>query len=306
MKLLVNDQAVDMQLQDEKTAWDLTVQLERWLQEQGFALTGLRIDEQNRDLAAADWRGLALDGIGSFAIEASKLSELRQANLELLRDYAEGMNQALVELSQGGNAFPRVRAHLEAYPDVRPALHYLGGGVGNGGDGDFARNLDRLVAAAKRPDGSFNPDVLPELAGQFHAMLVLAQDRLNELADPARDARSTLLILQSLQQDLSMVSTRILTGKSREAFDTILRFSELMTKLMRLFWLMIEAQSPDAEPPFSRDELQNWSATVNQTLEQITQALDSQDTVLLGDILEYELPQHIESLARLIPQAARD
>jgi len=137
-------------------------------------------------------------------------------------------------------------------------------------------------------------------------MVVLTRDRLNEVADPDRDARSTVLILQNMLADLSMVSTRILTGKGKEAFDTILRFSELMSKLIRLFWLMIEAQKPDEALPFSRDELKGWTATVNETLSQITEALDSQDTVLLGDILEYELPQHIERLMTLIPETVKE
>ena len=94
MKLLVNDQAVDMQLQNEKTAWDLVQQLEHWLQEQGFTLTGLTIDKDPVNLAANTWKSRELSGIAEFAIDASSLSQLRIANLEILFEYAEGIHNA--------------------------------------------------------------------------------------------------------------------------------------------------------------------------------------------------------------------
>ena len=307
MKLLVNDQAVDMQLQNEKTVWDLVLQLDKWLQEQGYTLTGLALDQKKVDLSSDDWHDQDLSLISEIAIDANSLSQMRRANLEILLEYADGMHQTLVALSEGQNTIPRIKEYLDAYPDVRPALHYLSGGVGaTGGEDLFVKTLDRLLAESRRADGSFNTDILPELAGQLYSMVVLSRDRLNEVEDPIRDARSTMLILQNMLGDLSMVSTRILTGKGKEAFDTILRFSELMSKLMRLFWLMIEAQKPEEALPFSRDELKGWTTTVNETLSQITQALDSQDTVLLGDILEYELPAHIERLMTLIPETVKE
>ena len=307
MKLLVNDQVVEIQLQNEKNAGEVVGQLNHWLQEQGYTLTGLSIDQQAQDPRSDAWHAQALAGITEIAVDANSQSQMRQANLEILLEYAEGMHQALLALSEGQNTINQIRGYIDTYQDIRPALHYLSGGIGTPNDEDlFIKTLDRLVADSKRPDGSFNADILPELAGQLYAMVVLTRDRLNEVGDPIRDARTTIMILQNMLADLSMVSTRILTGKGKEGFDTILRFSELMSKLMRLFWLMIEAQAPGIALPFSRDELKGWTTTINETLSQITVALDSQDTVLLGDILEYELPQHIERLMTLIPETAKE
>ena len=62
--------------------------------------------------------------------------------------------------------------------------------------------------------------------------------------------------------------------------------------------LILSSSQPKGKP--SRLKLKLF-CKVNQCLSQVSGAIDSQDTVLLGDLLEYELPQHIEKLVALIP-----
>jgi hypothetical protein len=302
VKLFINDNPVDIQLQEEKTAFDIIKQLDAWLSEQGHALIGLSIDGAPVELAGQEWRVRPLDGIDIIRIEAPNLHQLRLANLGALNHYAETLNAALVDLSNGKNTLPVILQAIKTYPAVQPALSYLTDNISGDQSSDpVSIETDRLFAACFQADGSFNASVLPALAKQVHALAVLSAGRINEASQPIREAHATAAILGELLPRLGMVSTDLLTNKTKEAFDTILQFSELLSKLLRLFWLMLEVKAPDQPAPWSREELQDWALLVNQCLQQVTEALESQDTVLLGDLLEYELPQHIEKLVGLIP-----
>lgn len=303
MKLFINDNPVDIQLQDEETVYDVIKQLDSWLSEQGHALISLAIDGQTVDLADQGWRGTAPGQVGTIHIEAPNLHQLRLANLGALNHYAETLNAALLDLSHGQNTLPAVLQALKAYPSVQPALSYLTENLTGTGvpDDPVCQETDRVFGACFQADGSFNAAALPALAKQVHALAVLSADRINEASQPVHEAHTTAAILVELIPRLGMVSTNLLTNKTKEAFDTILQFSELLGKLLRLFWLMLEIRAPGQPAPYSRTDLQEWAMLINQCLHQVTEALDSQDTVLLGDLLEYELPQHIEKLVALIP-----
>jgi hypothetical protein len=302
VKLFINDNPVDIQLQDEKTAYEIIRQLDAWLSEQGHALISLSIDGTPVALADQDWRSRPLDGIGAINIEAPNLHQLRLANLGALNHYAETLNAALHDLSEGKNTLPVILQAIKTYPSVQPAMSYLSDNIGGDLSTDpLAAETDRLFAGCFQADGSFDAGVLPALARQVHALAVLSAGRINEASQPIREAHATAAILKELLPRLGMVSTDLLTNKTKEAFDTILQFSELLSKLLRLFWLMLEVKEPGQPAPWSRGELQDWAMMVNQCLQQVTEALESQDTVLLGDLLEYELPQHIEKLVGLIP-----
>lgn len=309
MQITINEQEIDVQLQSEKNAGEVVKALDSWLREQGFALIGLKINGEDRDIGSVDWRGIPVKELSNLDLDAPSMSELRKANLEILYEYAQSMHDALLALSGGTNTISTIRDLISGFDQVRPAMVYLSNaslGSQMGSDNQIARDMERLIETSSRNDGSFNAEILPEFAGVVYSLVVLSKDRLKEIADPVREAQTAGLVLESLIPDLSTVSTRLLTGKEKEAYDTIFRFSELMSKLLRLFWLMVERQQPGSEPPFSQTDLQNWTGSVNQTLEQIGHAIDSQDTVLLGDILEYELPEQIEALVQLIPGHSKE
>ena len=303
MTLLINNNPVDIQLQGERTAFEVIKQLDAWLAEQGHALIGLDIDGQAVELGSDSWRQTALESIHTMELEAPNLHQLRLANLGALNHYAETFNTALQDLAAGKNTISSIVQAITAYPDIRPALYYLAENLGpeNENSCTLPQETDRIIQDCHTADGTFNSANLLALARQVTVLVVLSRDRINEASFPVREARTTATILMEVMTHLSMVSTNILTGKGKEAFDTILQFSELLGKLLRLFWLMVEIKSPDQAVPYSRDELRDWSLMVNQCLSQVSGAIDSQDTVLLGDLLEYELPQHIEKLVALIP-----
>jgi hypothetical protein len=287
VKLLINDNPVDIQLQGEATAFEVIKQLDGWLSEQGHAMIGLSINGSPVELSQSAWRQTALETIDTMNIEAPNLHQLRLANLAALNHYAESLNTALVELSNGQHTLPSILQLIKVYPDIRPSLNYLSENIGTvpAEDDPIALETDAIIQSCHAID----------------ALAVLSRDRIGEASQPTREARTTASILMEIMPRLGMVSTNILTGKAKEAYDTILQFSELLSKLLRLFWLMVETKTPGQEAPYSRDELQQWAMLINQCLDQVSVALDSQDTVLLGDLLEYELPQHIEKLVSLIP-----
>ena len=175
MKLLINNEPVDLELQGEQTAFEVVRQLDAWLAEQGHALAGLNINGQVRDLSADDWRSMALSDVETLAVEAPTQHQLRLANLSLLNEFAENLNTSLIALADGKATLPAILQTIANYPALRPTLAYLGEdqGKGNAENDPFFQETDRLFAAAHHADGSFNAAILPQLARQVHALSLI-------------------------------------------------------------------------------------------------------------------------------------
>ncbi len=307
MKVLINGQIINYELQQEKTLKDLVLALDHWLADQGFVLLGLSIDGKVVDPELDPWQGLSLSDIKTLDIEADSQRDLRQANLNVLFEYAQNVNAAFNKLINGELNIQLLQGLLLTWPEIKKTMASLAFALpelAQTSENEISNLIDKDLENGLDEKGHIRTETIPSMAKHFHNLELIVRERLGELDDPRREAGATAILLEGFIPDLGMVSTRLMTGKEKEAYDTILRFSELLSKLLRLFWLMIEVQEPGSPPPFDRHELKEWTAASNKTLNEISAALSDQDAVLLGDLLEYELPQHIQGLIRLIPRAS--
>ncbi len=93
--------------------------------------------------------------------------------------------------------------------------------------------------------------------------------------------------------DLREVSVLLQTGRDKAAMDIVIRFTDMAQSLISV----LPFCAPDPERARLIGEL-------TPVLRDLVAAFDSRDSVLIGDLLEYEIAPRVEKLAPLL-EAAR-
>lgn len=304
MELFVNQQLIDMELQQEKTAGEVAQAMARWLKQNGCAILEIKVNGLTCSPLAPEWQHMPLTEVATMEIEAPLLRELRQANLEVLLEYLLQVQELLQGLQDGTRQPADFAVYAASLPEITPSAAFLAANherYGSSLEQGLMESVSQDIrSAASQAGSSF---VLPEqLPTHLGYLILLCQDRLKEALHPLQEARATCQALETSLEDLAMVSTKLMTGDERGAFDAVMRFSELLSRLLRIYWIILEEGGPGEQPPFAREALETHSTRANATLAQISTAIEAEDTVMLGDLLEYELPEQVRNLTGLMGQ----
>lgn len=224
---------------------------------------GLTILSFLADGRAQDGENHPLEGVSRVDVEVVSAQDEPQARREVLARYLDLVARA-AELDRA--ALAELRAELA--PVVR-ALEEL--------------DLDG--------------EALETAWSDAQALATVARDlerRINELPLAGTwDSVATLERLEAAGSTLSELSDLFQKGRDREAFDRIL---VVFTDLMRL-GVEVEAA---IEPGADRKNWDEFQDALTPFLKEAEGAMESQDYVLLTDLLEYEIGPRISELRPLL------
>jgi hypothetical protein len=116
------------------------------------------------------------------------------------------------------------------------------------------------------------------------------RDRLQEIEHPEKEAAAAARLLAAAKPALENVPVLLQTGKDREAMQCILSFTELALKAIRILAYREEGREGSRE--FCRE--------FNGILNELTAAFEVRDSVLIGDLFEYEIAPRTDRLAELL------
>jgi hypothetical protein len=122
--------------------------------------------------------------------------------------------------------------------------------------------------------------------GEFIAVI---EERLREIYDPGQEITASEALVKSIAQRMEELPLDLQTGKDRKAAETIQLFSRMGEKLFRIFFIQkSEGLSLDT---FIIDDqnARTFIEEFNAALGELSAAYENRDTVLAGDIAEYEL-----------------
>ncbi|MQY76900.1 MAG: hypothetical protein GH155_04645 [Spirochaeta sp.] len=120
---------------------------------------------------------------------------------------------------------------------------------------------------------------------------------LTEISNPVKALNNLALELEKCISEISDVSLLLQTGKDRKAMEAIIRFTELNENLIRVFLNLKMSRSEESEELTIDDmSLKEFYTELNTVLKELVEAFHSQDSVLIGDLLEYEIAPRLESI----------
>jgi hypothetical protein len=283
MRLTINGEAVRFSLESERTLGEVAVAVEGWLAGSGFVVVALSADGE--DLAASPrerWQARPVDGVGELGVNARHAGELRlehwRAAARVLDTLARAMGDGEADdeaLAAAGEALAALRLN-PAGPDAAVAAARL------------ERSLAGATAAAVHAwpaDRRAGTAALArELAG---ALAVLA----GQAADPGAAIAAAAGPVARLLPGLAEVAVQLQTGRDREAMATVTGLCDAVQRLLPL----VSFLPPDG----GRERL---IVDLNATLRDLLAAFEAKDTVLIGDLAEYEVAPR---LAQLLPLLGR-
>lgn len=286
MKILINDEPVDFTLENERNLRDILGGIHAWLHESEYVASAIRLN--GHAFSAGDPSETAeISDIDTIEVEAVQAANMPAQLITTLHQY---LSLLVATLASGRAAVDT----LGEFPYIRNALEQvLVEMLGEFGKEQF-RILDTTVEELRtNPNGDST-----EAVELLNSAVVLCESRLRELNQPERELAATAGLLGSLMEDVRDVPIQLQTGKDAEAMGTVVRFTELTLKLLRLLPSASEIHGIEIDGQALDDHIQG----LNGILEELSEAFLAEDTVLVGDILEYEIVVRIESLIAAVAQ----
>lgn len=275
MEILVNKEPLDFTLESESSIGEVVDGLAEWLKGSQFAITGIDIDALPQPLGLRDrWADIAIDDVSQLSIEALPYTRVDWTTAKALDEYFAILQECIREerhaaFADAAGELPYVRQQLaKLFPEL-PGI-------------DDPASILRI---ALDPSGSpvFPKDTNTILL-EISSMRSILGARIREFEDPRGELRATLATLATVIPGLEEIPVELQTGKASEALGKVVALTELLGRAVRL--------TPLAE----EDGEETQGAAVRETarelgpfLNELSDALESGDTVLVGDLIEYEI-----------------
>lgn len=294
MEVLVNKEHVNVELEHEETLGEVMDGLRGWLNQSQLYITDVTVDEQDVKLDAPErWAGRSVDEVRRIEILALPPWKVRSSGLEIMVQYFSVLKQAI----ENGDE-QRLREIAPEAESVAGSLPIYAADLVNEESKDdvFSRVVEAPeIRGGTLPDGSRRD----ELLGYLGQSITVLSSRVREIESPGPEAGATARAIRRLVPEVSEVSVLLQRGEDREAMNLIVRFTELLGKLLRI---MPHVARQDDKEVVSKEGLERYGTELNGTLHELIDAFNAQDSVLIGDLVEYELVPKIEELLAYVPE----
>jgi hypothetical protein len=295
VRLTINGETVSYTLERERSLGEAVDGVCAWLAASGFTVTGLASD--GAELLAQpreSWASRDLAGVGSLEVSAERAADMR---LALWRTMEAWLSMLQVELGSPAGAPP---------PDADPLSDLLAG-MSQTLEGLAANpflpphaqagrrfaalwaGLPEEGAAAAAQVRGWPADRLAQAAALVGELRGGLRERIEEAARPAQALARWAAALRGSVDGLRDVSVLLQTGKDKAAMDVLIGFTDAVQSLMQV----LPFCAPDPERARLLSEL-------TPVLRELVAAFDARDSVLIGDLLEYEVAPRVERIAPLL------
>lgn len=296
MRLTINDEDVSFSLENERTLGEVVHGVRQWLAAAGFVITGLRADERDLLLSPSDEWGAAEVTEGTrLRVTATHTGDMKVAHWRTVDGWLEMLGEEIARSPEPGAGLtdpsadplaellaglPQTLEGFRANPFLPPGSEAVT---------RFASMLTGRTAFEIRSEALQTRHEAADLIRQLRGAL---QARVEEAEHPRASLLRCAGLLRGCMGELREVSVLLQTGRDRQAMDIVIRFADIVQSLMDLLPFL----PPDTERARVLVEL-------TPVLRELVAAFGSHDTVLIGDLLEYEVAPRMEKLAPLLEKA---
>lgn len=289
MQILVNQEPVEYTLEDESSLGDVVDGLAVWLRSGRFTITALDVNDTSYPIHDRSlWQDMELQEVDRLAIEALPFSLAEEAALVALDEYCNLLSHAVKLRDE--TAFADVAAEL---PYVRKRLSSLFPMLADG-QGNATVLAGFGLGEARLPDAGETDALLASVDG----LRTIIASRLREHLDPAREIAMALGRLHGIAADLVDVPVKLQTNEEPHAMQSVVTFTELLGRVLRLLPLV-------EHDPHGLDTraIRSFAEAVTPHLAALQDAFEAHDTVMIGDLFEYEVAPLLGTLSGVVSEA---
>ena len=291
MVITINESPADISLEHEQSLKEVIDGLDRWLKKEGFFMSGVMVNGKAVSLEDPGLTDLAVAEIQTLDIFAHELKELVLENVGTVYQYLYLLQSNITE----GNT-ENISELLGELPFILTSIDKVLGS----GDTSFSDRLKAMVDEAGFSNGVVKGEK-QNLIAYLSTLILFLENLIREKTDPESEFFKTVRALHASIPGLREVTVLLQTGKDREAMETIITFSEISAKLTRLFPLVENSGAiSTGSVKINGVSFGEFYSELNDFLHQLLEAFENEDSVLIGDLLEYEIAPRLESLVSAI------
>jgi hypothetical protein len=260
MNITIDGKEADITLENERTVGEVLAGLENWLSGSGYRLSGLDVNGETADSASLDrFFDRELSTVETLNIKTSSWVEhAAQAVVSLhrvLQSLGELAFQEREGLCRDWESGAEARFIKEELPN-----QYLMAEKTFAGEGISPQDLEKLL-----------------------------EERLREFEDPRAELEVSAPLVETLARRLKDLPLDVQTGKDSRAAETMGLFSTLAEKLFRLFKLLRIGGLFPENLTIGGSPIRQFIGEFDAAIKELIEAYEGRDTVLVGDLAEYEL-----------------
>jgi len=260
MEIFINDGPADITLDTEKTLGEVISGIEQWIYPSGSRMQKINVDGKL----------IPVDGLKeAFQVNIADIGKLDISICPWRELAAEALGDLSETCSLYANAAFDERRQISAAWGKSHAAHFLISDI---------PDIYKLTLLTLSGEG-LSPSELN----------LLVEERLNEITDPQREidnsgdkVKITAERMEELPLDMQM-------GKDKRAAETIQLFSQIGEKLFRIFFIHKSEGLLPQTLEIDERPAKTFVEEFNSALKELSAAYENKDTVLAGDIAEYEL-----------------
>ena len=260
MEIRINGAVADIQLESEKTIGEILGALDNWLSGTGHRLSGIEIDGKPVNASSLD------------ECFAKEITDVKTINI-ITSSMPELMAESLFNLLNEIKIFEEInfseKAHFLAQWKESPEANLLA---------EQCPDLFNWINLTFSGEGS-NTEILR----------LMAEERLRELQNPAEEMNKAESLVEDICKRLEDLPLDMQTGKDAKAAETINIFSGVAEKIIRIYKIL-KLQG------FQDMPVETCLGEFNDALRNLLTAYEQHDTVLVGDIAEYEISPKLRNI----------
>jgi hypothetical protein len=275
MEITINGHAADIALDNEKTVGEIMAGLEQWLANTGQRLSGFSIN--NTPVASSSFEEIFKKDIASVKVLDIKTISLSELFLESLLN---------------------LHTDIEEFENMK-----------------FDEKQKFLSIWKERPQALFSLDQMPDLynifvnlfsGGDINKTIVFSviEERLREVNEPLQELSNLRTLMDETCTKLTDLALDIQTGKDAQAAKTIQVFSGLSEKMLRIV-KQLDIQGILSQEKGEKDAFSVIINEFGKIIKELLEAYEKHDTVLVGDIAEYEASPKLRELYSAIINNSR-
>lgn len=288
MIITINEQAVDFTLEGEEKAFDIYKSISSFLKESHHLIYSFIIDDLETDPEEMDeWKDKKASNISKIEITALTEKEYLLTGLLTVAEYINLLLRSLSENSQ-----TTLDDLMKEYPTIAKNIPILI--KGNHGE-LIGQVLNSTVDKSGLLNGKFIETYRETFFKEISNIAELINSAAREIEDPTKELHSSIGVLENLIPQLNEVSILLQTGQDQKAMGLIITLTELLQKILRIISIF------DTDNIFINDESYDiFSVNLNSILNELAEAFDARDSVLIGDLLEYEISPKLILLSNVV------
>lgn len=263
MEIQINSKKAAITLEKEKTVGEVLAGVHNWLDGSGVFISGVELDKKlYGSLSLDNAFTLPLNGISCINIKTSGWNDLMlEALIDLNTELDSWETQDLQKNEQ-------CRKNWE---DTSPAL--------------FLKNNDPDLYSA----------VIKTMEGNFplNGLEACISERIREIENPSREIANSRIIINEIAKRLEDLPLDMQTGKDLRVMETMTLFSSLAEKIYRIINIYkhygVTIEDIQVALRDGTINLKDYIQEFSTALKELVSAYENNDTVLIGDLAEYEL-----------------